>query len=259
MLNTELKTEQIAKDYAENSNDDFKCVVIDDLFEKDFVRKCKEEFLSIDESNFVKYSNPFFEFEKYTLNNKDQMSDGIGDLFNYLHSDEFVAMISQITGIDGLMVDEKRWGGGLHMTKKGGYLSVHKDFNVLPTSYKDDTQMLRCVNIIGYINEDWSDGDGGELEFWDRNGNISLAKIEPRFNRWVIFDTRNNFHGHPYPYKGESHRISIAAYYYIRTNVIEEEWKSTVYLRLPWMEESDEYKKMREERADSKMRYSNLR
>jgi Rps23 Pro-64 3,4-dihydroxylase Tpa1-like proline 4-hydroxylase len=157
------------------------------------------------------------------------------------------------------MVDPDRWGGGLHMTKKGGYLSVHKDFNVLPTTYKDDRQMLRCINIIGYINEDWKEGDGGELEFWDRDGKECVSKVEPLFNRWVIFDTRNNFHGHPYPYKGNSPRISIASYYYTRVNTEENEWMSTVYLRLPWMEESEEYKKMREERADSKIRYSNLR
>jgi hypothetical protein len=82
--------------------------------------------------------------------------------------------------------------------------------------------------------------------------------IEPKFNRWVLFDTRNNFHGHPYPYKGESPRISIASYYYIRTNVIEEEWTSTVYLKLPWMGESEEYASERKKRADHKLRYTNL-
>jgi hypothetical protein len=74
----------------------------------------------------------------------------------------------------------------------------------------------------------------------------------------VIFDTRNNFHGHPHPYRGKSPRTSIAAYYYIKTSVLEEEWMSTVYLRLPWMEETEEYSKMREERANHKLRYSNL-
>jgi len=230
-------------------------VVLDNLFDPVFIRKCSKDFLEMGDDNFVRYDNKFFEFEKYTLNKQNLMPESISSLFQLIHSDEFVNEISKVTGIEDLMVDPDRWGGGLHMTKKGGYLSVHKDFNVLPSTYKDDKQMLRCINIIGYINEDWKEGDGGELEFWDRDGKECVSKVEPLFNRWVIFDTRNNFHGHPYPYRGNSPRISIASYYYTRVNTEENEWMSTVYLRLPWMEESDEYRKIREERADHKLRY----
>jgi Rps23 Pro-64 3,4-dihydroxylase Tpa1-like proline 4-hydroxylase len=240
------------------NNEHFKAVILDDLFDPEYVNECHREFMEIGEDKFVHYQNPFFEFEKYTMNKKEEMPEKIRDLFNYLHSEDFIRKVSEITGIDDLVVDEQRWGGGLHMTKEGGYLSIHKDFNVLPTSYKDGKQMLRCVNIIGYINPEWSEGEGGELEFWDREGKESLLNVEPKFNRWVIFDTRNNFHGHPHPYRGKSPRTSIAAYYYIKTSVLEEEWMSTVYLRLPWMEETEEYSKMREERANHKLRYSNL-
>ena len=234
-------------------------IVLDDLFDPEIIRNCSKDFLNLDDSNFVRYDNKFFEFEKYTLNKENLIPESLLSIFKTIHSEEFVKEVSIVTVIEDLMVDPDRWGGGLHMTKKGGYLSVHKDFNVLPSTYKDDKQMLRCINIIGYINEDWKEGDGGELEFWDKEGKECILKIEPKFNRWIIFDTRENFHGHPYPYKGKSPRISIASYYYTRVNVEETEWMSTVYLRLPWMEESEEYKKMREERADSKIRYSNLR
>ena len=206
----------------------------------------------------MKYQNEMFEFEKYTLNKKADIPESILSIFEKIHSIDFVEEVSNITGIKDLLIDDQKWGGGLHMTKKGGYLSVHRDFNVLPTSYKDDLQMLRCVNIIGYINENWKEGDGGELEFWDSSGKECLVKIEPKFNRWIIFDTRENFHGHPYPYLGDSPRISIASYYYTRTRIEKSDWSSTSYLKLPWMEDSDEYKKMREERANAKKRYSNL-
>jgi len=234
-------------------------IILDDLFDPEIVKKCSEDFLRIEDSNFVRYNNKFFEFEKYTLNKEELIPDSIRSIFEIIHSDEFVSEVSKVTGVEDLTIDPNRWGGGLHKTKKDGYLSIHKDFNVLPTTYKEDRQMLRCINIIGYISEDWKEGDGGELEFWDKEGKECILKIEPKFNRWVIFDTRDNFHGHPYPYRGESPRISIASYYYTRVNVEETEWMSTVYLRLPWMEETEEYKKMREERADSKIRYSNLR
>ncbi len=259
MINQNLEICEFSKKYLENSNEDFKYVIIDDLFDHNFIKKCSEEFAKIDESLFVKYSDKFFEFEKYTLNDKEKMGDSTKLLFNHLHSPEFIKSVSLITGMKDLMVDDRRWGGGLHMTKKDGYLSVHKDFNILPTSYKDEQQMLRCINIIGYLNEDWEEEDGGDLEFWDKNGEKSLVKVGPRFNRWVIFDTRNSFHGHPYPYKGNSPRISIAAYYYIKTNVAEEEWESTMYLKLPWMDESEEYKNRRKDRANAKIRYKDLK
>jgi hypothetical protein len=114
------------------------------------------------------------------------------------------------------------------------------------------------MNLIGYLNSEWKSGDGGELEFWDSKGTECIISLEPKFNRWVLFDTRENFHGHPYPYKGKSPRISIASYYY-KNEIIEESlWSSTQYLKLPWMEESEEYKKERSERSNPKNRYKTI-
>jgi hypothetical protein len=233
-------------------------IILDDLFQGEFIKKCEEEFFSIDGNNFVKYSNPLFEFEKYTLNNSEKIPPNLKSLFDSIHSDDFVEKVSRISGIENLKTDGKRWGGGLHMTKEGGYLSIHKDFNILPTSYLEEKQMLRCMNLIGYLNSEWKSGDGGELEFWDSEGKESLVSIEPKFNRWVLFDTRENFHGHPYPYKGKSPRISIASYYYKEEKIEESSWSSTQYLKLPWMEDSKEYKEEREKRADHKIRYKSI-
>jgi Rps23 Pro-64 3,4-dihydroxylase Tpa1-like proline 4-hydroxylase len=237
---------------------DLKFIVIDDLFDTDFVLQCSKEFRLIDENNFVKYENSFFEFGKYALNDVNKMPEKLKKLFSFIHSPGFIKLVQGITGLDDLLVDEKRWGGGLHMTKKDGYLAVHKDFNILPTSYNEEKQMLRCINLIGYMNPDWKEEDGGELEFWDESGEKSIMSIKPKFNRWVLFDTRNNYHGHPHPYKGDSPRTSIASYYYIKTNVMEEKWMSTEYLKLPWLEDSEEYQRVRKERADHKLRYSGI-
>ena len=255
MINQNTSIKEAKNNYTQETP---KYVIIDDLFDQSFIKECQDEFLNIEESGFIRYSNPYFEFDKYTMNDTSKMPSKLESLFRYVHSEDFINIASEISGIDDLLVDEKRWGGGLHMTKKGGYLSVHKDFNVLPTSYSEDLQMLRCVNLIGYLNDNWKPGDGGELEFWDESGNNIVERIEPKFNRWVLFDTRNNYHGQPYPYKGDSPRISIASYYYIKTKVVEDECQSTVYLKLPWMEESDEYSRERINRANPKLRYTNL-
>ena len=255
-----MRTKNLEIDLLRNSflSNNPNHVVIDDLFERDFILECSKEFYEIPKENFIHYQNPLFEFGKSAMNDVGLMPEKLRSLFTFIHSPEFIELVQNITGIKDLLVDEKRWGGGLHMTTKEGYLAVHKDFNILPTSYQEEHQMLRCVNLIGYLNPNWKEQDGGDLEFWDESGETPIVKLEPKFNRWVLFDTRNNYHGHPNPYLGESARISIASYYYIKTKVVEEKWMSTEYLKLPWMEDSEEYRKIRKDRADHKLRYKNL-
>jgi len=250
--------EKLVSSFVSSDENGLRHVVIDGLFDREFVLECEREFATIDDRDFIRYANPMFEYEKYALNNSDLIPDKLRLLFETIHSDDFVESISAISGTGRLKTDGKRWGGGLHKTKEGGYLSVHKDFNILPTSYASDRQMVRCMNLIGYINSDWKPGDGGELEFWDKKGTRKVVAVEPRFNRWVLFDTRNNYHGHPYPYTGNSPRISIASYYYVEESVDESTWMSTQYLRLPWMEETEEYARLRAERADHTKRYGSL-
>jgi len=255
MINPNLNLIDLRKEFFSSK---LKYIVIDNLFDPVFLKECEKEFKNIPDYEYVRYSDPHFEFEKYALNSVDKMPSQIRDLFSFIHSPDFISFVSKIVDLDPLLVDENRWGGGLHKTKKGGYLSVHKDFTVLPTSYKDEEQMLRCVNLIGYLNSSWKEADGGHLEFWDQKGEDLVSRVPIKFNRWVIFDTRDNYHGHPIPYKGEEPRISIASYYYIREKVDGDKWASTEYLKLPWMEDSEEYKEKRIERSNHEKRYKSF-
>jgi hypothetical protein len=251
-----MMIEQNIDDIVERyKSSDTNHVVIADLFDKEFIKKCEEEFLNIDESKFFRYSDPYFEYEKYSMNDMNNIPENLSKLFSYIHSLEFVKFVEKVTGIKGLIVDEKRWGGGLHMTKPGGYLSIHKDFNVLPDSYVNNRQMLRCVNLIGYLTNEDQTENNGHLEFW-KDG--ESQKVCNSFNNWVIFDTRDCYHGHPNPFSGEKPRMSIASYYYIEQEIDLEEWSSTEYLKLPWMEDSEEYSAKRIERSNPKIRYQNI-
>lgn len=253
MLNLNLDIEKIKLEYSKNKPN---YVVIDNLFDTDFIKDCEAEFLKISDEDFFRYSDKYFEFEKYTLNNVDKMPSKLRQLFEFIHSTQFVEFVSKVTNVETLQIDDKRWGGGLHKTKKDGYLSIHKDFNVLPDSYKDDLQLLRCINLIGYITDEDQTNNDGSLEFW--NSDDVKIKLQNNFNSWVLFDTRNNFHGHPHPFKGEKPRMSIASYYYKREKIDSNQWSSTEYLKLPWMEETEEYIQKRKDRADYKKRYSNI-
>ena len=257
----ENELDRFKNQFLEHKDHPFPYVVIDRLLEPKTAETCSAEFLATAEDQskkFVHYKDQDFEFEKYALNKVNEMPPLVGSLFENLHTPTFIKFIEKVTGLEGLTVDESLWGGGMHMTKKGGYLACHKDFSVLPATFKDELQLLRVINIIGYLNPNWKPGWGGELELWNHAGTESVVKVEPQFNRWVIFDTRDSYHGHPFPYQGDSPRLSIAAYYYQKRVVERASWASTEYLKLPWREDTPEYQQKRIARANAEQRYKGL-
>ncbi len=136
-------------------------------------------------------------------------------VFAELNSERLLSIISEITKIDDLKPDAKLFGGGLHQSLKGAFLDVHVDFN-----YHPETKQHRRLNILIYMNKDWTQDYNGFLELWDLPTSQQLAYIAPDFNRCVIFETNEvSFHGHPKPLNTPPHisRKSIAAYYYTDT------------------------------------------
>jgi len=182
MINKNIDRKDLARSFKSSETGH---VAIESLFDSEFIKECEREFLQIDESEFFRYSDRQFEYDKYSMNSLDKMPESLKKLFSYIHSEEFVRFVEEVTGIESLIVDEKRWGGGLHMTKPGGYLSIHKDFNVLPDSYCDSKQLLRCINLIGYLTDEDQSQNDGQLELW---GEGKIQKIENSFNRWVLFE-----------------------------------------------------------------------
>jgi len=130
-----------------------------------------------------------------------------------LNSSEFVAWISELTGIPNLMADPMLEGGGLHQSGPGGYLNVHTDFSM----HHFHTDWHRRVNLILYLNPGWQEEWGGALELWETKMARCGAKYLPLLNRALIFTTdERSLHGFPDPLtcpEGES-RKSLALYYY---------------------------------------------
>jgi hypothetical protein len=52
--------------------------------------------------------------------------------------------------------------------------------------------------------------------------------------------------------------MSVASYYYKRESIDSNRWSSTEYVKLPWMDDSEEYRQKIKDRADYKKRYSKL-
>jgi hypothetical protein len=98
---------------------------------------------------------------------------------------------------------------------QGGHLSVHADFN-----YHQRLHVERRINVLIYLNKDWKDEYGAQLELWDTDMKSRVKSYVPAFNRCVIFNTTSDSnHGNPQPVNhpdGVSRR-SIALYYYTAT------------------------------------------
>lgn len=132
-----------------------------------------------------------------------------------LYGPESILMLSALMGRN-LLPDPwftngplmPRVGGGLHEIGPGGKLGIHTDFDAHPTG------LTRCANLLIYLNEDWREEWGGQLELHAKG---EVAKIVPRAGTAVLFETDGkSWHGHPEPLKCPENRSrrSLALYYY---------------------------------------------
>jgi hypothetical protein len=141
-------------------------------------------------------------------------------LLYHLNSITFLEFISAITGIDNLIPDPSFEGGGLHQIVRGGKLGIHVDFNKHGKYGLD-----RRLNLLLYLNKDWREEYGGDLELWNSNMSRCETKIRPVFNRLVIFGTTDfTHHGHPDPLQCPQGmtRKSLALYYFSNGRPAEE-------------------------------------
>ena len=187
----------------------FPHVVIDDFLDADVLRNVIAEFPSTDQKRFFDRDQ---ERLKFQFNPQEVSSGLVRNLFAELNSEAFLGFLEEMTGIEGLISDPYFDGGGLHETKRGGHLGIHADFNV-----HGRLKCERKLNLLVYLNEDWKDEYGGQLELWDKQMRECVVRVEPLFGRAVIFNTAlDSFHGHPDPLAcpSERSRRSIATYYY---------------------------------------------
>ncbi|HEY7872851.1 MAG TPA: 2OG-Fe(II) oxygenase [Rudaea sp.] len=173
------------------SNRPFRHVVIDDFLDAGTCRRMLADF-------------PHFE-DRYALNemgevggkavrmNVREISDTYRDLDQYLQTREFLDFVSVVTGIPDLLYDPEYIGGGTHENRDGQGLDQHVDFNFHP-----GTRWHRRLNLIVYLNPEWGETWGGNLQLqadpW--NGDASGPSVAPMFNRAVIFETtERSWHG----------------------------------------------------------------
>ena len=186
-------------------------IVLNNFLEDWAARKAMDVFPKVQDKGWIHYLH--VNEKKHGLNKMDLLPAFIQQLIQELNSKEFVNYVSELTGIQGLVADEMLEGGGLHQSKRGGFLNVHADFTVHPHKRK----WRRRVNLLIYLNENWKEEFNGHLELWSRDMKKCEQKILPIFNRCVLFNTdEDSFHGLPEPIQCPENetRKSIALYYF---------------------------------------------
>ena len=189
----------------------FPHVVLDDFLPADFAQACANAFPTPDTHDWIHYSH--YNSAKWGLTDIAKIPAPLDELIGALNSARFLESLSSATGIDDLLADPDLSGGGLHMTGRGGFLNVHTDF----TSHPTNRNWRRRLNLLLYLNADWEETWGGQLELWNSDVSECAARITPAFNRCVIFATdERSYHGVPEKLEApdDQFRSSVALYYF---------------------------------------------
>lgn len=188
----------------------FPHIVIDDFLPPTVLEAVLSEFPQVNSVKWQTFENAAE--KKLASTHELQMGELTRFLLYQLNSSTFITFLEQLTGIEGLIPDPHFVGGGLHQIERGGYLKMHVDFN-----HYERLNLARRLNLLIYLNQNWSEDYGGNLELWDSQMTRCEKKILPIFNRCVVFSTTDfSYHGHPEPLtcpEGNT-RKSLALYYY---------------------------------------------
>ena len=228
------------------AGDPYPHIVIDDFLPEPVLRMCLEEL-----ENSRGDDQEVFDREQERQKRQyrpDQMGERARNLFYTFNSRPFIRVIENITGIKGLIPDPYFHGGGFHEIHTGGHLGVHADFN-----HHVNMDLERRVNLLIYLNDDWKDEYGGQLELWANDMSECVQSVVPMFNRAAMFNTTSfSNHGNPNPInhpEGRS-RKSIALYYYTSTWDESKRSHTTQFRARPESDDKVDWKVKRRELVD---------
>lgn len=219
----------------------FPHIVIDDFISPEAVDTLLSDFpmpqdrVNHDDASQKLDDGTIAQFRKHWLSMEIRAGLSIRRLYWELNSADFMQFLQKLSGIDPLIPDPYRAGGGLHQSSTGGFLMVHADYNRQP-----ETDLDRRMNCIIYLNKEWQPEWGGDLELWTPDMKTCVKKVAPIAGRAVIFSTgTHTYHGHPQALTcpEDRSRKSISTFYY--TNGREQGPNSTPHMTV-WKKTPDQ-------------------
>jgi 2-oxoglutarate-Fe(II)-dependent oxygenase superfamily protein len=208
----------------------FPHIVIDGVFDESVLDGVLAEWPARDAVPWIKHDDDL-ERGKHTNGDIGRFGPNAQRVLTEISRPFFLEFLSELTGISALIPDPYFAAAGLFETTEGGYLDIHADFSI-----NARTGLDRRCNVLIYLNRDWTDANGGQLELWRARPFRREHSIVPVFNRMVIFDTLPSaFHGHPNPVVSPPHgsRRAISAYYFTRGRPFREQLYGAQGVRAP--------------------------
>jgi Rps23 Pro-64 3,4-dihydroxylase Tpa1-like proline 4-hydroxylase len=191
----------------------FPHAVFDNLFDMRLIDCLLEEFPDEDDPIWHRTSDEDIQVKLRSDWKTDaEIKPTTREVVRTLNSGAFLKALSMLTGVSKLISDPYYTGGGLNCTLPGGQLDIHCDGN-----WHHAMGIHRRLNVLLYLNRDWSPSWGGDLELWDEGLSGCQKEIAPLINRMVVFLTHDKtYHGHPKPLRcpfGNSRKPLIHCYY----------------------------------------------
>jgi hypothetical protein len=214
----------------------FRHVVVDDFLDPRLCQSLIDEFPRFDPHHAVNEAGGIgrkaFRADLPALGPAYRQFDAL------MRDPAFLKQLGEVTGIPDLLYDKDYAGGGTHENLDRQELDIHVDFNYHPSTFRH-----RRLNLILFLNPEWSESWGGCLELcadpWNPSG-AEVVRILPRANRAVLFETtERSWHGFSRialpAEKQHLSRRSIAVYFYTKKRSAEETASShaTVYIPGP--------------------------
>ena len=210
-------------------NNPFPHIVFDNFLPTEIAHALAKDYPNVENKNngwkYHKNENT----DRYFVEDTRAFGKNLRLFASAVNSRSFLLFLETLTGISSLIPDPYFMGGGAMATGPGGFLKVHVDFN-----WHQRLQSWRRCNALFYLNPDWKDDWGGELELWSTDGKTKSAEIKPLFNRVVVFTTtKHSFHGQPNETRSpvDQFRKVFSAFYYAseRSEAIDESPHYTRY------------------------------
>src|SRR5210317_2625559 len=133
------------------NNKPFPHIVIHNLFDNDRLKEIVSEFPSMEKNMEDKVGKTTVRKLSFREPNKiDLMTTKTQKFCRELNDKPFLSFLEELTGIKDLIADDTYEGGGPHIIGRGGFLSMHVDFNLHPRIFFFNDTATTEIYTVSY-------------------------------------------------------------------------------------------------------------
>ena len=206
LISSRLKLQQKqAKDQYSSNKNRIGYFFIDDLLPVDIAKEIHKAFPTPEEMSL----NKSLREHKHIAAQMDLYHPLLEQAIYAFQDAAVVSLIQSICGIDKLEPDTHLYAGGISTMKKDQFLNPHLD-----NSHDKDRSRWRVLNLLYYVNPNWKNHYGGDLELWPDGVKGEPIVIPSTFNRLVVMATHQDSWHAVRPVQVDESRNCVSNYYF---------------------------------------------